>query len=108
MKLTENKFIISEYSKHHRNDRETITAVRSPPGSVILDKLGPDGLGFGPREFRLGTLEELFERKEECPFCGLAITSLSDQCKSAIQDPKLQVKTEEDFYTATVTCFVSM
>jgi hypothetical protein len=104
MKLTENKFIISEYSKHHRTNRPV---ARSPPASVSVDTLGLDGLGFGPREFKLGTLEELFGRREDCPFCGLAVTSLSEQCKSSIQDPDIEVETEAEFYKANVTCFVS-
>jgi hypothetical protein len=105
MKLTESKFIISEYSKHHRTNRPV---TRSSPGSVSVSTLGPDGLGFGPREFRLGTLEELFARREDCPFCGLAVTSLSEQCKSLIQDPDIELETEAEFYKAKVTCFVSM
>jgi hypothetical protein len=105
MKLTENKFIISEYSKHHRTNRPV---TRSPPGLVSVDTLGPDGLGFGPREFRLGTLEELFGRRDDCPFCGLAVTSLSEQCKSSIQDPDIELETEAEFYKAKVACFVSM
>ena len=107
MKLTENKFIISEFSKHHRHDRVPVTFARSPPGFAVLDKLGPEGLSFGPREFRLGSLAELYMRKDDCPFCGLAATSLSDQCKSAMQDPKTKVKNDEDFYKADITCFVS-
>jgi hypothetical protein len=105
MKLTENKFIISEHSKHHRTNRPV---ARNPPGSISVDTPGPEGLGFGPREFRLGTLEELFGRREDCPFCGLAVTSLSEQCKSSIQDPDIEVETEAEFYKAKVTCFVSM
>ncbi len=105
MKLTENKFIISEYSKHHRTNRPV---ANSTTGSVAVDTLGPDGLGFGPREFKLGTLEELFGRREDCPFCGLAVTSLSQQCKSSIQDPDIEVERETEFYEAKVTCFVSM
>jgi hypothetical protein len=105
MKLTENKFIISEYSKHHRTNRPV---TRSSPGLVSVDTLGPDGLGFGPREFRLGTLEELFSRRDDCPFCGLAVTSLSEQCKSSIQDPDIELETEAGFYKAKVACFASM
>lgn len=105
MKLTEDKFMISEYSKHHRTNRPM---VRTSPGSDSIDTLGPEGLGFGPREFRLGTLEELFGRREGCPFCGLAVTSLSQQCKSSIQDLDHGVETEAEFYKAKVTCFVSM
>jgi hypothetical protein len=81
---------------------------RSSPGLVIVDTLGPDGLGFGPREFRLGTLEELFGRRDDCPFCGLAVTSLSEQCKSSIQDPDIELETKAEFYKAKVACFVSM
>ena len=105
MKLTENKFIIAEYSKHHRTNRPV---TRSSPGLASVDTLGPDGLVFGPRESRLGTLEELSSRREDCPFCGLAVTSLSEQCKSSIQDPKTECETETDFYKANVACFVSM
>lgn len=105
MKLTENKFIISEYSKHHRTNR---LVTRSSPGLVSVDTLGPDGLGFGPREFRLGTLEELFSRRDDCTFCGLAVTSLSEQCKSSIQDPDIELETKAEFYKAKVACFVSM
>ncbi len=105
MKLTEAKFIISEYSKHQRVNRAVVGNV---PGRCADNNLGPDGLRFGPHEFKLGTLKELYGRREECPFCGLAVTSLNDQCKAFIQDADLEVRTEEDFYNAKVTCFVSM
>ncbi|RDL36739.1 uncharacterized protein BP5553_06091 [Venustampulla echinocandica] len=100
MKLTEAKFIISEYSKHQRAPRMAAGSTSDCP----LGDLGPDGLGLGPHEFRLGTLAQLHGRREECPFCGLAVSSLNDQCKWFIQNG---VKTEEDFYMADVTCFVS-
>ena len=105
MKLTEAKFMISAYSKHRRANR---AVVENAPGRCAGDNLGPDGLGFGPHEFKLGTLKELYGRREGCPFCGLAVTSLNDQYKAFIQDTDPRVRTEEDFYNAEVTCFVSM
>lgn len=105
MKLTEAKFIISEYSRHQRHNRP---AKRDRHGHFIDNNLGPDGLGFGRHEFELGNLEELFGRREECPFCGLAVTSLNEQYKELIEDPNVRVWTESDFYKANVTCFLSM
>ncbi len=105
MKLTEAKFIISEYSEHHRPNRKT---KRRVPGGSADDSLGPDGLGFGPREYKLGTIEELFEKRKDCPFCGLAITSLNGQFKAFIQDSEHPVSSEEEFYKLKATCFVSM
>jgi hypothetical protein len=104
MKLTEDKFIISEPSKHRRPYR-----VMAVSGQQIHTRLGSEGLGFGPHEFRLGNLGELFARRSECPFCGLAVTSLNPQYKSFVQDTNAGLSIyESDFYNETVTCFVSM
>jgi hypothetical protein len=99
--------MISEISKHRRSNREPI------PADESVDKLGPDGLLFGPHEFRLGTLYDLNSRRDTCPFCSLAVTSLNDQKKWFIQGRRPPsetseiARTEADFYRKEVTCFVS-
>jgi hypothetical protein len=52
MKLTESKFLIQQYAKHQRLDPTGSHPVRA----ATNDKLGPEGLRFGPHEFELGTL----------------------------------------------------
>lgn len=101
MKLTEAKFTISEYSKHQRAPRTAAENTSDYP----LGDLGPDGLGLGPHEFKLGTLAELYGKSETCPFCGLAVSSLIGQCKWFRDTYQ---KSEGDFYQIDASCFVSM
>lgn len=105
MKLTEAKFMISEYPQHRRNNREYER--NATTGGNNDEPLGPEGLGFGPREFKLGTLQELFERKEDCPFCGLAVSSLNHQYKAFRDGHRVRKRTEAEFYKPNITCFVS-
>lgn len=77
MRLTEDKFMINEYTKHRRLTR--------PPNKeagvgVALENLGEldEDMEFGPNGFRLGSLKEIHDRKD-CPFCRLVIQSLRDQ-----------------------------
>jgi hypothetical protein len=109
MKLTEAKFIISEYPEHERKRKRT--PLRAPVENYVADRLGPDGLVFGPHEFKLGTLSDLYSRRETCPFCRLAVTSLLDQYKSFTQESINDGKSDEclvtEFYSAEVNCFVS-
>jgi len=102
MKLTESKFLIQQYAKHQRPE-----PVGNHPVRVATnDKLGPEGLRFGPHEFELGTLQELHSRSDSCPFCSLAVRSLDYQRDVYLKD-KQGNKNEENFYKAAITCFVS-
>lgn len=103
MKLTEAKFMIYEYAKHQRVERP----INNRTEATTDDALGPGGLEFGPYEFKLGTLQELYSRCETCPFCGLAISSLQEQCDAYLREDTGGQRTEQGFYQQDVDCFVS-
>jgi hypothetical protein len=104
MKLTEAKFLISDISKHQRGKRTTANTPSPNDGD-----LGPEGLEFGPNEYKLGSIKELNSRRDGCPFCRLAISSLREQCESYIAEKPEERRTEDMFYSqkATVPCFAS-
>src|SRR5205807_2495063 len=80
---------------------------RAPENCPEYDSLGPEGLEFGPKQFRLGTLRELCSRKETCPFCSLAVGSLREQCDAFLRQAGKENKTEEHFYNTDVVCLAS-
>jgi hypothetical protein len=109
MKLTEAKFIISEYPEHEQKRKRDPQRVLT--GAYLDHKLGPEGLVFGPHEFRLGDLSALYSRRETCPFCRLAVDSLLDHYalfeKSHVNEHKSSEELRPEFYSAETYCFVS-
>jgi hypothetical protein len=105
MKLTEAKFLISHKTNPQRNDQPTPNPVT--PVDVTEEAIGSDGLEFGPSEYKLGTLWELYSRRDSCPFCKLAAGSVQEQLESFLRDTENGEKTEKDFFKAKVSCFAS-
>ena len=105
MNLTESKFLISDYAKHQRTTLVTPLRLKARPKEEIAQILGPSGLEFGPSEYKLGTLQELFARQQDCPFCKLAVSSLKEQFAFAQHGE--DGPTEKQFYSANISCFVS-
>lgn len=100
MKLTEEKFLISDIAKHHRAKRATNKRVGQDSPT---DVLGEQGLDFGPSEYNLGSLQELRSRSETCPFCGLAVNSLREACESYIQENSEEDRAERELEFHRVT-----
>jgi len=108
MKLTRDKFIIYEFSKHQRAIRVENTAHANDN-----DALGPAGLDFGPKEFRLGTMPEIYSRRRICPFCRLTTDSLREKFEAYLKtlpDSKREAEQREkdSFYgKKDIACYVS-
>jgi Heterokaryon incompatibility protein (HET) len=103
MKLTEAKFIISDDNKFQRNESQNGRAASSV--DFTEEAIGPDGLEFGPSQYRLGTLKDLNSRQDNCPFCRLAVGSLEEQVELFLRDTATAetLKQMQD----NVNCFVS-
>lgn len=85
MKLTKDKFLISEFSNHRR--------VARVPGPGRVDTISQvsmftraGDMDFGPKKLVLGTLEDINSRRDECPFCRLVIYSVLDQFSAKLED----------------------
>jgi hypothetical protein len=110
MKLTRDKFIIYEFSKHKRTEK-----VLNAGHANDNDTLGPAGLDFGPKEFKLGTIREIYLRRRSCPFRRLVTDSLSEKFEAyfkQLQESNAYLEAEtqakEQFYlTINVACYVS-
>jgi hypothetical protein len=110
MKLTRDKFIIYEFSKHKRTEK-MLNAAHANDN----DTLGPAGLDFGPKEFMLGTIHEIYSRRRSCPFCRLATDSLSEKFEAYLKqllegtaNPEAEEQAKQEFYLNTnVACYVS-
>jgi len=76
MRLTEEKFLINEYSKHRRG---TKVVSKDSEKQTVEDLVENEDMEFGPNGFKLGTLKEIHSRQKECPFCRLVTQSLSEQ-----------------------------
>src|SRR5436305_13788340 len=95
MRLTEDKFIINEYSKHPRVIRP------------VEDIFEPEGLEFGPRHFRMGTLKEIYSKSENCPFCRLVINSLQEQRDGPPRNNPFSDQNVNEFYERDTECYAS-
>lgn len=101
MKLTEEKFLILDFAKHQRVERT------KRPSSALADdnSLDSEGLEFGPKEFKLGTLSDIYSKRKTCLFCRLVINSLKDELDNFLRDTP--GNTEEKFYQRDTTVSVS-
>lgn len=75
MRLTEEKFMINEYTKHRRSPR-TVKEQGKPSVEQLVES---EDMEFGPEGFRLGTLKEIHFRNAQCPLCRLVTKSLYEQ-----------------------------
>jgi hypothetical protein len=99
MKLTESKFLIHEFPMHQRIERQTLQ------DRVNDDTLGPEGLEFGPNQFKLGNLPEIYLKSRKCAVCRLIVDSLGDQLEEFMR--RKPGNTEKMFYDLDFSCSVS-
>src|SRR3978361_370226 len=86
MKLTRAKFLIPESPL-----TQSVTLSPMPPQSSAPRQhgaIGPDGLEFGPSEYSLGKLSEIYVRHLRCPFCRLAAQSLDQKVDILVRENK--------------------
>jgi hypothetical protein len=103
LKLSEGRFLIHEFLKHQRIERGKENA----PNGTAEGKLGPEGLEFGPKEFEIGALGEIYNRRETCALCRLIAKSLQDQVDLFMEETA--GNTENKFYESFshMSCYLS-
>jgi hypothetical protein len=101
MKLTRAKFLIPTPPI-----TQGVTLSTLPPSSTPRqdDAIGPDGLEFGPSEYSLGTLPDIYLRHLRCPFCRLAVQSLDQKVELLVRERKIDSR--EAFFELNVQCMV--
>lgn len=119
MALTRAKFMIADDPDFEQKERQP-RLVRQHGNDI--DTLGPDGLELGHTQFRLGTLADLNSRQRDCPFCRLAVRSLSEQYQvyetsrmtnggveaSEAELKKRKAQYQSEFYhDGSITCLAS-
>lgn len=101
MNLTESKFLILDFAKHRRLDRNKDSSSRSSSD----DSLGTEGLEFGPKEFELGMLRNIFSKRDTCGFCRLLVNSLKNVLEGYLRERS--GNTEKSFYEQDTVVSVS-
>lgn len=107
MRLTEDKFMINEYSKHRRTPH---LASSDSAEQVIASQ----DLDFAPKGLRLGTLLDIHSRSKNCPLCRLVTRSIAEQphkkpLKKDEKDNEIPIEEQDisDWPEIEASCFAS-